>query len=62
MKMRKVQDHYAIDEDELFDRSATSDYFSNALGFWITVRFKPFSSLTESQITWLDKIVEDLED
>jgi len=57
----KVKDVYSIDEDDLFERSETSDYWAKAWDFYCDVKERSYEYLTRGQEDWLGRIENDLD-
>lgn len=58
----RVFERFNIDEDELHNRSHENSYWSDASVFYGEVKNRFVSTLTSSQLSWLDKLEEQLND
>lgn len=56
-----VTDRFRIDNDVLKELSEDDEYWENSYYFFLEVRDKSISLLTDKQISWLEKIEEGLE-
>lgn len=55
-----IHEMFQIDELDLEDRAQTSDYWMKAYEFYLQVKDKDISDVSEKVIDWLRKIEYDL--
>lgn len=57
-----VRDEYQFNELFLEDLAMTNEYWAKVINFYEQVYNKELGELSDSQISWLDKISNDLEE
>lgn len=57
-----VEEYYPLDEELFEELACSSEYWAAAFDFWLKVKQRAVSSLTEKQKNWLDKIKEHLKE
>lgn len=56
-----VENSYDIDEDTLYDKSESSEFWANSYRFYVGIKKKVVDSLSDRQLDWLEKIEASLD-